>query len=98
MKPITYEQGRGYILDGNDYILSYFTESKKIHYCGTHTGEIVGNSLTVELHDTIEQIILRVKELKLILTMEDVKEIMDRANHKNVVLSEVITYVNSINE
>lgn len=98
-----YIQGRGYIVDNNKFILSWFTDNKRLHYCGTHKGEIVSNRLTIELYDTIEEIIVRVKEVGIILTLEQAKEIMNRASIRGVTLSdeikqEILDYVNSLTE
>jgi hypothetical protein len=95
--------GNRYISNGDVLILSYFTDSKLLHYCGTHNGEIVGNTITVEEFNTIDEIVQRVKDINIILTEDQAKEIVYRSSLKNVsltsgTLKEISDYLQSLNK
>ena len=95
--------GNRYISNGDIYFLSYFTDSKLLHFCGTHNGEIAGNAITVEEYNTIEEIVQRVKDINIILTEDQAREIIYRASLKNVpltsgTLQEISDYLKSLNQ
>ena len=51
------------ICDGNKWHLVYKDVDKEYFFHGTHCGQITGKYLTIELHDTEEEMNNRIEEL-----------------------------------
>lgn len=50
---------------GDDYIISYFKDDKKLHFYGKHKGQISSNLLTIESFYDEQEMIDRINELQI---------------------------------